>query len=209
MNKIFIIGLPRTGTTSVCAALLEQDLKVAHTAYSKHTFTLADVIADTPCYCDYQQLDQLFPNSKFIYLERALDTWLPSIQMLLQKISPYIKPEGKFNPILKRCFNSTFSLSTVPDPCSSKHLTSCYKNHQQEVINYFSNRIDWLRITINQTNSYAELMQFLGLKHGPNDNFPHLNQGRMITAWKDIKHPNKVNSDAFGPERRQFFNYVE
>ncbi|RYE30840.1 MAG: sulfotransferase family protein, partial [Sphingobacteriales bacterium] len=31
MKKIFIIGLPRTGTTSISVALLNYGLKVAHT----------------------------------------------------------------------------------------------------------------------------------------------------------------------------------
>ncbi|HCE50996.1 MAG TPA: sulfotransferase family protein, partial [Shewanella baltica] len=33
-QKVFIIGLPRTGTTSVSVALLEQGLKVAHMAFT-------------------------------------------------------------------------------------------------------------------------------------------------------------------------------
>ncbi len=207
MNKLFIIGLPRTGTTSVCAALLDLGFKVAHTAFSKHSFTLADVVADTPCYCDYPQLDALFPGSKFIYLNRDLAAWLPSVQMLLTKITPYIQPNGKFNPTIKRCFNHTFGLQETTNPLSDEHLTACYHKHRKQVNSHFKNRNNLLSIDISQNESYHHLIQFLALPNQLTDTFPHLNRGRMITDWKDIKHPNKINSDAFGPERRKFFDY--
>ena len=72
MNKLFIIGLPRTGTTSISVALLDYGFKVAHTAYTKRAFELADVISDAPCFADYQELDNIFPHSKFVYLDRPL-----------------------------------------------------------------------------------------------------------------------------------------
>ena len=77
MNKIFIIGLPRTGTTSVCAAMLDLGFRVAHTAYTDRSFNEAQVIADTPIFCDYQHLDKAYPDAKFIYLTRTMDKWLP------------------------------------------------------------------------------------------------------------------------------------
>ncbi|MEM7388342.1 MAG: sulfotransferase, partial [Pseudomonadota bacterium] len=47
-SKIFIIGLPRTGTTSICNSFLQLGYKTAHTAYTQQAITTADVIADTP-----------------------------------------------------------------------------------------------------------------------------------------------------------------
>ncbi|HBY85576.1 MAG TPA: sulfotransferase family protein, partial [Colwellia sp.] len=57
-EKIFIIGLPRTATTSVCLAMLEQGFKTAHNAYTQDSFSQAQVLADTPIFCDYQTLDK-------------------------------------------------------------------------------------------------------------------------------------------------------
>jgi hypothetical protein len=56
-EKIFIIGLPRSGTTSICSVMLELGYSVAHTAYTQKTFDNAQVIADTPIFADYKQLD--------------------------------------------------------------------------------------------------------------------------------------------------------
>ena len=89
-NKLFVIGLPRTGTTCISAALLDYQLNVAHTALTKQAFATADVITDTPCFVDYPHLDQLFPGAYFVYSERKITDWIPSIQMLLTKIINHI-----------------------------------------------------------------------------------------------------------------------
>jgi len=208
MNKLFIIGLPRTGTTSICAALLNLDFKVAHTALTKQSFALADVIADTPCFCDYRQLDQLFPNSLFVYTERQIESWLPSIQILLQKMLKFKQAGGHFNPVFQRCFNEIFELWTGDNPLSAEHLTHCFQLQQQAVFDYFDQRNDLLRIDVSKPGSFTALLEFIGKPIKQNIEFPHLNAGRMVTAWYDIKHPNKVNSNAHGPERRKFFDYV-
>ncbi len=207
MNKLFIIGLPRTGTTSVSAALMEYGFMVAHTAFTKHTFELADVFSDTPCYSDYPQLDKLFPGSKFVYLDRKSKNWLPSIQMLLTKMQKNLSSDGHFNPIMKRCFNTTFELLTTDEPLTFEHLAHCYQQHQQQVLSYFTGSKDFLSIDVSQANSLSKLLRFIDIEIKEQDSFPHLNAGRMVTTWKDIKHPNKVNSNAFGPERRKFFDY--
>jgi hypothetical protein len=209
MNKLFIIGLPRTGTTSVSVALLHYGFKVAHTAYTKRAFELADVISDAPCFCDYPQLDTLFPDSKFIYLDRTLNDWVPSMQMLLHKMLPQLDLKtGYLNPVLKRCFNATFSLSTTTDPFNSKHLKACYAKHQQEVFHYFSVRDDFLIIDVNKKDSLEKLLAFLPVKTTEITSFPRLNVGKQVDYWKTLKHPNKVNALSAGKDHRQFFDYV-
>lgn len=207
MNKLFIIGLPRTGTTSVSFALLEHGFKVAHTAFTERTFELANVFSDTPCYCDFRQLDRLFPQSKFIYLDRAIEAWIPSIQMLLTKMQKNLSAEGHFNPIMKRCFNTTFELLTAAEPLSKSHLSHCYQQHHLQIFDYFAERDDFLSLDVSQPASLSTLLAFLDIETPDRLDFPHLNAGRMVTTWKDVKHPNKVNSNASGPNRRKFFEY--
>jgi hypothetical protein len=208
MNKLFIIGLPRTGTTSISVALLEHDFMVAHTAFTKHAFELADVISDAPCFSDYKELDKLFPGSKFVYLDRNLEQWIPSAQMLLNKMSARLDPiTGVFSPVLKRSFNEIFELTTTDDPVSTQHLTDCYLNHQQAVFEYFKNRTDFLSINISHTDSLPKLLDFLGKDIKENKEFPHLNMGRHVAGWKEFKHANKVNANSAGLERRKFFDY--
>jgi hypothetical protein len=208
MKKLFIIGLPRTGTTSASVALLDYGFKVAHTAYTKRAFELADVISDAPCFSDYEQLDKLFPNSKFVYLDRVLEKWVPSMQMLLQKMLPELEPKtGYLNPVLKRCFNKTFALSTTSNPLDKQHLEMCYRNHYQAVATYFAIRSDFLTIDVSQEGSLKTLLQFLDIANQNADNFPKLNIGKQVDSWKECKHPNKINSLSAGKEHRKFFDY--
>ncbi|TEW55223.1 sulfotransferase family protein [Psychromonas sp. RZ22] len=207
MPKIFIIGLPRTGTTSISVAMLDVGFKVAHTAFTKHAFELADVISDAPCFSDFEQLDKLFPHSKFIYLTRELSLWVPSMQALLLKMAPGLLPkEGHFSPVLKRSFNETFQL-TQEDLLSEKHLEKCYVNHQRKVESYFEGRDDLICINLSDVNSLRKLFLFLDLPYKTGQTFPHLNKGSQVAKWTNYKHPNKISSFSAGKEHRQFFDY--
>ncbi|WP_240778474.1 sulfotransferase family protein [Shewanella polaris] len=212
-NKVFIIGLPRTGTTSVSVALLEQGLTVAHQAFTKQAFMLADAVSDAPCFSDYQQLDTLFPNAKFVYLDRPLDKWLPSMQMLLSRMLVHLdKDNGRFHPIMKRSFNHCFDIWQVEDVFDDDHLTACYQRHQQQVLSYFAGRDDFITIDISVAGSFATLLQFIDLVEPdtaelPQPNFPQLNMGRNVASWDEYKHPNKISANAAGPDKRKFFDY--
>lgn len=210
MNKLFIIGLPRTGTTSISVALLDYGFKVAHTAYTKHAFELANVISDAPCFCDYRELDQLFPGSGFVYLERALDRWVPSMQMLLTKMLPQLAPKtGYLNPVLKRAMNHTFNLLATDAPLQKEHLEICYLQHKKQVNDYFGARKDFLRIDLSHETSLQELLAFIGITTQGPTRFPQVNSGKQVDHWKTIKHPNKINSFSAGQQHRQFLDYTQ
>jgi hypothetical protein len=207
-QKVFIIGLPRTGTTSISVAMLELGYKVAHTAFTKHAFELADVISDAPCFSDYQQLDKLFPGSKFIYLQRDLSLWIPSMQRLLAKMAPHLSAKtGYFSPVLKRAFTISFGKDHISRSAES-HLTDCYLKHQKQVQCYFQDRDDLLCIDLSEPNSYKQMCHFLSLAYNDDDKFPHLNRGIQVANWKAYKHINKINSFSAGKEHRRFFDYI-
>lgn len=201
-QKIFIIGLPRTSTTSVCLAALNLGFKTAHTAYTHQTMQQAQVIADTPIFCDYQTLDANYPNAKFIYLTREPELWLPSIKQLLQRMYKNLqRTDGGFNPMLKRCYNTVFSPLTEENIKQDEFLLNCYQRHFQTAKDYFSAREqDLLIIDVSQPNSYCALVEFLGLKSTKNDaaGFEHINIGGKVTAWKKIKHPLKIEATLRG-----------
>lgn len=197
-GKIFIIGLPRTATTSACLAMLSLGYKTAHNAYTQQAFIDAEVIADTPVFCDYQTLDKHFPNSKFIYLTRAADKWLPSIRQLLQRMMVNLQREdGGFNPHLKRCYNAVFSPLTSQNIEQDDFLIDCYQRHQKGIATYFQNREhDLLTIDVSDEQSYARLLDFLGDKHHStnNDGFKIINIGGKVKAWQAIHNKLKVES---------------
>ena len=205
MSKIFIIGLPRTGTTSISVALLEMGLLVAHTAFTKKAFEIADAISDAPCFSDYMHLDGLFPGAKFIYLNRDLKAWLPSITMLLEKMAPHLDLKtGHFSPVLKRSFHQTFPSIY---PLSERELADCYTKHQHAVFHYFKGRDDFLSLDVSEPGGLLKLKQFLGMSPEGDTDFTRLNVGRNVANWREYKHPNKVNANLAGAEHRKFFNY--
>ena len=208
MSKVFIIGLPRTGTTSISVALLEHGLKVAHIGLTKRAFEVADVVSDVPCFCDYPQLNVLFPNAKFVYIDRPIDTWVTSIQMLLTKMRPNLEDKsGTFHPILKRCFKQVFGPLTAADLLDEKRLKKCYLEHQQAVNRYFKNSENFLSIKLEDKDSLQNLLKFIGIKDSHMTDFPKLNVGNHVASWGEYKHPNKINTNLAGPEHRKFFDY--
>ena len=208
-QKVIFIGLPRTGTTSVSVALLEQGLKVAHMAFTKAAFMQADAISDAPCFSDFKQLDGLFPGAKFVYLDRELDSWVPSMQMLLSRMLPHLDAKtGRFHSIMKRSFRHSFGVGIVENPQDEQHLIDCYQRHKAEVVNYFAGRHDLLSIDVSQQGALGQLLAFMGLAATENQqNFPKLNVGRNVASWDEYKHPNKISANASGPHKRKFFDY--
>lgn len=198
-SKIFIVGLPRTGTTSICSALLSLDYAVAHTAYTQTTFDQATAIADTPVFHDYEALDNYYPGSKFIYLTRAANKWIPSIkQLLLRMHHNVVRDDGGFNPIIKRCYTEIFSPFTLENINNDDFLLACYNKHITAVTHYFKQQKKAvLFIDISEPTSYQNLLLFLNID-STEIVFPILNQGGKVTAWKDLKHPLKIESTKNG-----------
>jgi len=196
--KIFIIGLPRTGTTSLCSYLLNLGYTVAHTAYTQSCFDKAQVIADTPVFNDYALLDSYYPNSKFIYLTRDLSLWVPSINKLLMRMyHNVVRTDGGFNPYIKRCYQHTFSPITMDNIQNTVFLHQCYRQHQQAIIRYFSHRPrDLISLDVSANDSLKRLLGFLDIATDKNlmQGFEHLNSSGKITAWNDIHHPFKISS---------------
>lgn len=199
MEKIFVLGLPRTGTTSVCCAALELGLKTAHTAYTKSAIQGAELIADTPVYADSKKLLDLYPNAKFILLERELTLWLPSIKQLLQRMfKNVIRDDGGFNPHIKRCFTEVFSPFTEHNIVDEQWLTKCFRNHKAQVEKLFLDKPEQLiTINVSQSSDYQRFCEFIGKKAVRKD-FEVINKGGKVTAWNDIKHPLKIDSTRKG-----------
>lgn len=197
-EKVFIIGLPRTATTSVCLAMLEQGFKTAHNAYTQDSFSQAQVLADTPIFCDYQQLDKDFPNSQFIHLTRAPELWLPSIKQLLQRMIVNLqRTDGGFNPHIKRCYSEVFSPLTEDNINKDEFLLDCYSRHQQGISDHFKDRSqDLLTIDVSDEESYLAMLSFLNIdrEKAREGGFKQINIGGKVRAWQHLNNALKVES---------------
>lgn len=178
--------------------MLGLGFKTAHNAYTQHAFSEAQVIADTPVFCDYATIDKQFKNSKFIYLTRDAENWLPSIKQLLQRMLVNLqRSDGGFNPHLKRCYNQVFLPLTAENIGRNDFLLQCYDRHQQGVFDYFKERTaDLLTIDVSDPLSYQQLLAFLELTpdKGRASGFEKINIGGKVKAWQDINNVLKIES---------------
>jgi tetratricopeptide (TPR) repeat protein len=84
--KVFGIGLSKTGTTTLARALRELGFQVldwlnplTREMMSDEDLYLFDAFTDTPVATGFERLYHLFSHSLFVYTERPLDSWKPSI----------------------------------------------------------------------------------------------------------------------------------
>lgn len=180
--KVFGIGWAKTGTTTLgkCFSILgyrHQSQRLDMVKYLQSgnlepIITLtenSDSFEDWPWILLYQQMNQLYPNSKFVLTKRETSNWLKSyLNMLRNQPSP--SPE----------LNQTRSmLYQLPFPnVTSEQLIERYEKHNREVITYFKKQPEKL-LVVNweQGDGWKKLCNFLG-KDIPEIDFPHENTGQ-------------------------------
>lgn len=146
MSKIFGIGLSRTGTKSLAAALQILGYNTLHycplvnngEGVSLDDIKKYDAVVSTSFYNMYATLDLQYPNGKFILTTRDEECWFTSI-------SKYSKRWNKED----------------------------LGRHENEVKTYFENRNDLLFLEIEHNNSWENLCTFLA-KTKPQNSFPHI-----------------------------------
>ena len=79
----------------------------------------------------------------------------------------------------------------------------------ENLLDYFDKRSDFLKIDVSHAGSLKTVLNFLDIKEQVDIELPHLNIGRMVTSWKELKHPNKINANSAGIEHRKFFDYAK
>lgn len=164
--KVFCIGYNKTGTTTIGKAL--EILGYNNSSFNKKIWRnyykqgkIEDVISYTSKFDSFDDLpwlkedmipvlDNRFPNSKFIYLEREEKDWA---------ISYYnwtYKQTGKY-----------------PDKIKGAEK---FKKHGLFVRNYFKNRNkDILYLNVKNDEAFTQLATFLG-KVAPTEKLPHFNK---------------------------------
>lgn len=198
-RKIFVVGLPRTGTTSVCVAAVQAGLPTAHTAYTQQCFEHAQFLSDTPCFSHYAHLASRYPDSKFILLCREERAWLASIKRLLARMQKKLLIErGDFSPLLKQSYHQVFAPLNSQTMLDDQHLLDCYQRHQRDVREYFADEpARLLCINLIAPNAYLHFCEFLAIAPHQ-DSFAHLNKGNKVMAWRDFNSPLKVPSTRNG-----------
>lgn len=179
-NKVFGLGLSKTGTSSLTRALTLLDYKSAHFV-KVHEFDRYDAITDTPVPVVYQALDLQYPQAKFVLTTRDADGWVKSFQNHIERqewTSRY--PKMRSDALL-----ATMQLYGTIHFDREKFLAG-YERYHQEVKDYFAGREnDLLIMDICQGDGWEKLCPFLGIPI-PDAPFPIKNAKKNITKTKQI-----------------------
>jgi len=186
-NKIFGIGLPRTGTTSLARALESYGIDTIHFPFDLYDNGLdAPVIekntafVDTPVPMLYQGLDRRCLESKFILTVRDKESWLESMEWLRTEGRKIWPPDPK-RERYKRDFYGTAAFDR--DMLSEK-----FDAHHKEVERYFEGRnADLLRLNIIDSGSTPALVDFLGLEAAPMP-WPRANASREANLMQELAY---------------------
>lgn len=177
MNKLFGIGLSKTGTTSLHDAFEKLGYKSItfphdhQTIYQLETgvFELdilkkVDAITDVTIVPFFKQLDRSYPGSKFILTVRDRAGWLKSVEAHWSRF----RVETRDNP---RFFVRAAVYGSIE--FHAGQYADVYDAHVREVQHYFRDRPDDLLVfNICGGEGWEKLCPFLG-KAMPADSFPH------------------------------------
>ena len=187
MGKILGVGLSRTGTRSLQAALTELGYATAHFVehrdelrglntwfqgnFSCDSLADYDAATDLPIPIFYQQLDRRYPGSKFVLTVRDTGEWLTSVRKLWRRREIKDDPPGRYRRLVRQSMFGTCEFS-------EEQLKLVHEKHVQDVTGYFQGRNDdLLTLSICQGEGWEKLCPFLG-KPVPSTRFPWHNRNR-------------------------------
>jgi hypothetical protein len=193
-QKVFGIGLSRTGTTSLTEALNMLGIKTIHFPHDQVTYDELrkgnyrlsilekyQGITDIPVVPYYAQFDKVYPGSKFILTVREIGPWLNSLEdhwRLPRETGLY----EEFSDFVRTCTYGTIEYN-------EDRFRYVYETHFRNVCDYFSHRpSDLLVMNIVDGDGWEKLCAFLGFPI-PDVSFPHLNkreEHRKWMEWRDL-----------------------
>lgn len=176
-NKVFVIGMFKTGTTSLGKALEILGYKTMHGPWWITDDNLKDSFNERPkIWKQYygkikegiKQFDA-FQDFPWMYLYKEVYDWCPEAKFIYMTRTPQSIAESE----RKMWLRSGTAEGDVPDP---QIFINRYEKHQKEVYEFFKDKKDrFLEMSIIEDGEgWDKLCKFLTLPH-PNVNFPHLN----------------------------------
>lgn len=157
-GKIFGIGLPKTGTSSLHAALQMLGYSSVHFPTNDQEIANNDASSDITVAARFEELDSLYPGSKFILTVREVTSWLQSCEQHFgRKLDPsQIPPQlRQFLGGLRMKVFGTISYDRTL-------FERAHYNHEQQVKRYFANRPNDLLVTnIIAGEGWEKLCPFL------------------------------------------------
>jgi hypothetical protein len=166
--KIFGIGLGRTGTTSLSAALRLLGYTCVHYPHDDAAIAGHDAAVDETVACQFKRLAGMFPGAKFVYTTRAMQDWLDSYERCFSNI-----PKGtSVHPVISRTYMKIYGQTTF----ERSVWENARRKHEDSVEKHFREAL-FLTINITEGEGWDPLCSFLN-RSIPKETFPWMNRGQ-------------------------------
>lgn len=181
--RVFGIGLSRTGTSSLNAALLVLGFRARHfpsltlfpagLRIRRREFGRYDAMTDLPVALFFRELDRRFPGSKFVHTVRDVESWLESCARY-RRFAPDF-PASRRVLALRKQFYGTATFDR-------ERFRAVHEAHGAAVRAWFAARPgDLLELDITRGQGFELLCPFLGMEL-PAAGFPHRNANPARSA---------------------------
>jgi hypothetical protein len=163
-TKIFGIGLSRTGTHSLTAALRQFGVTAIHFPATFADVEAHDAATDSTIADQFEMLDETFPGSLFILTMRELESWLGSCERFWAAFDQFRK-SPELRALHQRLYgNADFDRDTY---------AAAYQRHIARIARHFAGRRDRvLELNICAGEGWPNLAAFLNAPT-PVIPFPH------------------------------------
>lgn len=206
-QKVFGLGLSKTGTSSLTEALNRLGINSIHYPHDDETYEDLRAgnyrlrileewqgIIDIPVAPYYAQLDKIYPHSKFILTLRGREAWLRSCEVHWRLMMDWWHgfPQFKrFHEFIGACVYGTIEFNR-------ERFSYVYDLHERNVRDYFHDRPNnLLVIDICGGEGWEKLCPFLGCEV-PDEPFPHANE------WMHLLLEAAADVSRFIPEGETF-----
>ena len=180
MTKVWVIGLSRTGTTSITKLLNNYALlRIDHFPSLKSLngyWYPNDGASDIPVSFMYKELDRKHPNSKFILTKREKESWLTSTENFITTKDRLKSERGvELNPDTLMMREKIYGSQSF----DRETWSNGYDTYHADVREYFANRpSNLLEIDFVTGNGVPkDVFEFLGITTIPPKKFPKVNVG--------------------------------
>ncbi|HVT55212.1 MAG TPA: sulfotransferase [Xanthobacteraceae bacterium] len=189
-TKYFVLSLHRSGTRSVTELFEKFGLRTVHWPDRNNGFRLQpkilgrerdrayvldviepvinknDAVADVPIPVLYHELDERYPNAKFLLLRRKPGDWIRSVRRHVA--------DRPFRPYERVQYWHYFpSRPSTLTELSDADLTEMCERHVSQVTDYFSGRGEkFASLNLESAATGADISKFLG--HDSNTVLPHI-----------------------------------
>jgi tetratricopeptide (TPR) repeat protein len=185
--KVFCIGLSKTGTTSLAAALTMLGLNTVDFTnpltmelMSESDVHIFDAFSDTPICVDFEKYFHLFPNAKFIHTVRSLESWEESFSRHWQRhygVADFKELQVEIARPDMLPYGAAFRDINHTLFASHANPSAAHRAHDLRVRRFFADKPPgrFLEFDIFGGDGWPELCAFLGMP-APDQPFPWQNR---------------------------------